>query len=92
LEFYSDEKREWMREYSALGSKVRTVIQRHTYFSLPLPVTGFHKKKSHLFFFSKRWAITLFVLADGKVQKLVRELDPYFAEDIVVNAIKSLEI
>jgi hypothetical protein len=49
---------------------------------------------SRVFFilFSKRWAITLFVLADGKVQKLVRELDPYFAEDIVVNAIKSLEI
>jgi hypothetical protein len=42
LEFYSDEKREWMREYSALGSKVRTVIQRHKYFSLPFPVTGFH--------------------------------------------------
>ncbi len=40
----------------------------------------------------KRWSINVFVLADGKVQKLVRELDPYFAEDVVVNAIKSLEI
>mmetsp|Transcript_9543 Transcript_9543/g.13811 ORF Transcript_9543/g.13811 Transcript_9543/m.13811 type:complete len:307 (+) Transcript_9543:21-941(+) len=60
IELYSDEKREWMREYSALGSK--------------------------------RWAMTLFVLADGKVQKLVRELDPYFAEEVALNAVKSLEI
>jgi len=36
--------------------------------------------------------MTLFVLADGKVQKLVRELDPYSAEEVALNAVKSLEI
>ena len=95
LEFYSDEKREWMREYSALGSKVRTCIQWLSYFSLLSLATSSRSNYFWRDFFnfpSKRWAITLFVLADGKVQKLVRELDPYFAEDIVINAIKSLEI
>jgi len=58
LNVYSDEKREWMREYTALGEK--------------------------------RWAICLFVLSEGRVQKLVREMDPDLAPTVVVNAVKSL--
>ena len=36
--------------------------------------------------------MSLFVLADGKVQKLVRELDADLAEKVVVNAVRSLEV
>lgn len=56
---FSDEKREWMREYTALGEK--------------------------------RWSMTLFVLGDGKIQKLVRELDHDLAPTVVRNAVKSLD-
>lgn len=56
---FSDEKREWMREYTALGEK--------------------------------RWSMTCFVLGDGKIQKLVRELDQDLAPTVVRNAVKSLD-
>lgn len=56
---FSDEKREWMREYTALGEK--------------------------------RWSLTMFVLCDGKIQKLVRELDQDLAPTVVRNAVKSLD-
>ena len=56
---YSDEKREWMREYTALGEK--------------------------------RWSMTMFVLGDGRIQKLVREFDPDLAPTVVKNAVKSLD-
>jgi len=54
----SDEKREWMRKYTALGEK--------------------------------RWAICMFIIADGRVQKLVRELDANVANEVVKGAINSL--
>lgn len=57
---FSDEKREWMREYTALGEK--------------------------------RWSMTMFVLGDGKIQKLVRELDHDLAPTVVRNAVKSLDL
>ena len=56
---FSDEKREWMREYTALGEK--------------------------------RWSMTLFILGDGKIQKLVREFDHDLAPTVVRNAVKSLD-
>lgn len=57
---YSDEKREWMRAYTALGKK--------------------------------RWSLTMFILADGKVQKLIRELDVDLMDKAISNAINSLTI
>jgi len=58
LKVFSDEKREWMREYTALGEE--------------------------------RWAICMFIIADGRVQKLVRELDANVADKVVKGAINSL--
>ena len=57
---FSDEKREWMREYTALGET--------------------------------RWSMTLFILGDGKIQKLVREFDHDLAPTVVRNAVKSLDL
>ena len=56
---FSDEKREWMREYTALGET--------------------------------RWSMTMFILGDGKIQKLVREFDQDLAPTVVRNAVKSLD-
>lgn len=59
IKIYTDEKREWMREYSALGDN--------------------------------RWRMTMFILADGRVQKLIRELDEVLAVKAISNAVKSFE-
>lgn len=58
LTVFSDKKREWMREYTALGDK--------------------------------RWAMNMFVLGDGRVQKVVRELDGDLVCSVVKNAVKFL--
>ena len=58
VNIYSDENREWMREYTALGER--------------------------------RWSMCLFVLQDGVVRRLVRELDADLAPSVVQNAGKSL--
>jgi len=55
---FSDEKREWMRAYTALGKK--------------------------------RWSITMFILSEGRIQKLVRDMDFEMAPTIISNAVKSL--
>jgi len=57
---YVDEKREWMRAYTALGSK--------------------------------RWSMTMFILADRTVQKIIRELDPDLMDKAIGNAINSLTL
>lgn len=59
IRLYSDEKREWMQAYTALGEN--------------------------------RWSMTLFVLADGRIQKLVREFSTISASNVVENAIKAME-
>ena len=59
IEIYSDEKKEWMRAYTALGED--------------------------------RLSMTLFLLSEGRVQKLVREVDVYAASRVIRNAIKSFE-
>ena len=60
IEMYSDEKREFMRQYTALGEQ--------------------------------RWAICMFIVADGVVQRIVRELDPDFAVDVIRKAVNSLNL
>lgn len=59
IRLYSDEKREWMQAYTALGEN--------------------------------RWSMTLFVLADERIQKVVREFSQISASDVVKNAIKATE-
>merc|ERR1711935_1104295 len=59
IRLYSDEKREWMQAYTALGEK--------------------------------RWSMTLFVPADERIQKVVREFSQISASDVVKNAIKATE-
>ena len=60
INIYCDEKREWMREYTALGEK--------------------------------RWAMCMFILSEGRVQKLVRELDVDSVSSVIPNAIKSMKL
>ena len=38
----------------------------------------------------KRWSMTMFIIADERVQKLAREVDMYAASRVVKNAVKSL--
>jgi hypothetical protein len=38
----------------------------------------------------KRWSMTLFVIADERIQKLARDVDSMQATIVVTNAIKSL--
>lgn len=59
VRLFSDEKREWMQAYTALGEN--------------------------------RWSMTLFVLADERIQKLVREYSQISASDVARNAIKGIE-
>jgi peroxiredoxin len=59
IRMYSDEKREWMQAYTALGEN--------------------------------RWSMTLFVLADERIQKLVRDFSQISASKVVQSAIKSTE-
>ena len=56
---FSDEKREWMRAYTALGEN--------------------------------RWSMTMFILADERLQKIARELDAVQATDAVQNTVKAME-
>ena len=58
VDIYSDEKMEWMRDYTALGAE--------------------------------RWSMTLFVVADERIQKLAREVDGLQVAKVVTNAVKSL--
>ena len=57
IRLFSDEKREWMQAYTALGEN--------------------------------RWSMTLFVLADERVQKIVREYSQISASDVLKNAVKA---
>lgn len=59
INVFSDEKREWMRAYTALGDK--------------------------------RWSMCMFILVDGKVQRMIRDLDVDLAERAIANAINSLD-
>jgi len=59
IRLYSDEKREWMQAYTALGEN--------------------------------RWSMTLFVLADERIQKLVRDFSQISASKVVQSAIKGTE-
>jgi hypothetical protein len=59
IRLYSDEKREWMQGYTALGEN--------------------------------RWSMTLFVLAEERIQKLVRELASVDATNVVDKAINAME-
>ncbi len=59
INIYCDEKREWMREYTALGEK--------------------------------RWTICLFVVAEGRIQRLVREMDVDTVSSVIQSAVKSLK-
>lgn len=40
---------------------------------------------------SDRWSMTVFVLAEGKVQKLAREVDQYGATNTIVNAVAAFK-
>lgn len=53
-----DEKKEWMREYTALGEK--------------------------------GWSMTVFVLSEGRVQKVARDVEDIYVVDVVKNAVKTL--
>jgi hypothetical protein len=59
VDIFCDEKREWMREYSALGEE--------------------------------RWAMCMFVVSDGRVAKVVRELDVDSVSPVIQNAVKSFK-
>ena len=59
IRLFSDEKRNWMQTYTALGEN--------------------------------RWSMTLFILADQKIQKLVREFSQISASDVVKSAVKATE-
>jgi hypothetical protein len=58
LTVYSDEKREWMRAYTALGET--------------------------------RWSMTMFVIADERIQKIAREMEAIVAVKVIQNAVEAM--
>ena len=56
---YSDEKRTFMREYTALGSD--------------------------------RFGMTMFILCQGQIRKIARDIDQYGVSRTVLNAVKALQ-
>lgn len=59
IRLFSDEKREWMQTYTALGEN--------------------------------RWSMTLFILAEGRVQRLVREFSQISCSTVIQNASSATE-
>jgi peroxiredoxin len=59
INIYSDEKREWMRSYTALGED--------------------------------RWSMTMFIIADERLQKIAREMSSISACKTIQNAVKELQ-
>jgi hypothetical protein len=59
IKLFSDEKREWMQAYSALGEN--------------------------------RWSMSMFILSEGRIQKLVREFSFLDAATVVQKAIRAME-
>ena len=59
IKLFSDEKREWMQTYTALGEN--------------------------------RWSMTMFILSEERIQKLVRELDSVDVASVVEKAINAME-
>jgi len=57
IRVFSDESKEWMRSFTALGEK--------------------------------RWSMTMFVLANGRCQKIAREVDEYAVARVIQNAVES---
>lgn len=91
LRILCDENMEFMREYTALGEKVRVCVQLYAVLSLlpvclPLVLTmavcciGRHQ----------RFSITMFVLREGRVEKIAREVDAEVLTQVLKNAIRSL--
>lgn len=58
LAVYSDEKREWMRAYTALGED--------------------------------RWSMTMFIVADERIQKIAREMESIVAVKVIQNAVQAM--
>lgn len=58
LVVFSDEKREWMRAYTALGEN--------------------------------RWSMTMFVIADERIQKIAREMESIVAVKVIQNAVQAM--
>lgn len=56
---FSDEKRQWMRSYTALGED--------------------------------RWSMSMFVIADERVQKIAREMESLSAVKVIQNAVKAMK-
>jgi peroxiredoxin len=59
IKLYSDEKREWMQAYTALGEY--------------------------------RWSMTMFIISQERIQKLVREMASVDAASVVSKAVKAME-
>ena len=60
FDLYSDEKRGWMKEYTALGEN--------------------------------RWAMCVFIVANGRMQRIVRELDPDIGINVLSKVVNSLNL
>jgi hypothetical protein len=58
MNVFSDEKREWMQSYTALGED--------------------------------RWSMTMFVIADERIQKVSRDMDTISAVKVIQNAVKAM--
>ena len=89
LRILVDENMEWMREYTALGEKVRIL-----YFPFVLFICFLILHLLNLYSFSiikrQRFAMTMFVLRDGRVDKIARDVDAELLPMVVKNSIRNL--
>ena len=93
-----DENLEWMREYTALGEKVSLclvdVFQLRSLCCWLLVYvltvgTHTHTKTLHTALI-QRFSMTMFVLSEGKCQKIARDIDEFVVCNAIKNAVKSV--
>ena len=75
-----------MKKYTVLGEDVSRMP-----FFVPLDFTiqlGQNLKND--FFVFQRWSMTMMVLSEGRIQKLVRDLDSELTGRVIRNAVDSL--
>lgn len=90
LRILVDENMEWMREYTALGEKVRILYFPFVLFDICFFNLNLLNLYSFPIIIRQRFAMTMFVLRDGKVEKIARDVDAELLPMVVKNSIRNL--
>jgi hypothetical protein len=100
---FCDENMEWMREYTALGEKVcwyhvllllllllYLLLLFVIYLDCSLPEFPPNHSHSQLLFNVQRFSMTMYVLKDGRVEKIARDVDAELLPMVVKNSLRTI--